>query len=153
MPRILIADARRDRAAALASALAGWDCAVRFARDRASALEEAARFLPQAAVVGELPTGEALACALRALPGLGGVALIAVAGPDDPAPAGFDFLFREPVNLPDLQRVLAAARGGWAGEEAMSRPLDQFPAVHPEGTSPASPPGPRPSPTPDTKSV
>ena len=41
----------------------------------------------------------------------GGLALIAVAGPDDPAPAGFDFVLREPVNLEDLRRVLGCLPG------------------------------------------
>jgi CheY-like chemotaxis protein len=58
MPRVLLVDARPDRAAALAAAMAGWGCAVRFARDRATAVEAAGRFLPQAALVGDLPRGE-----------------------------------------------------------------------------------------------
>ena len=128
MPRVLVIDARPDRSAALAAALAGWGCAVRFARGRASALEEAGRFLPQAALVGELAAGETaggVAGALRAMPALRGLPLVALVGADEPAPAGgFDLLFRDPVNLADLRLVVdclrpAAPRGaGGGGREA-----------------------------------
>ncbi len=125
MPRVLIVDARPDRSAALAAALAGWGCSVRLARCRASALEQAALFLPQAALVGELAGGDTpagVAAALRALPGLHGLALVALVGPDDPAPpGGFDLLFRDPVSLDDLRLVAGCltpeAQGG-AGREA-----------------------------------
>jgi CheY-like chemotaxis protein len=114
MPRVLLVGARPDRAAALAAALAGWGYAVRFARDRASAVEVAALFLPQAALVGGLPDGETrdgVARGLRALPALAGLALVAVAGPGEPAPSGgFDFLLREPVDLADLRRLLGCLK-------------------------------------------
>jgi CheY-like chemotaxis protein len=125
MPRVLIVDARPDRASALAAALAGWGHAVRFARDHTSALEAAVRFLPEAALVGDLPTGESrdeVARGLRALPALGGLPLIALAGPDVPAPSGgFDFLFRDPPDLADLRRVLECLGPPYSGPAEASR--------------------------------
>jgi hypothetical protein len=58
---------------------------------------------------------------LRALAPLKGLALLAVAGPGEPAPGGgFDFLFRGHVDLDDLRRLLVCLRPGEAspGKEA-----------------------------------
>ncbi len=110
-------DARAGRAASLCRQLRQWGNEAATAGDGASALWLAARFRPDAVLVGGLAAGcrDELAAGVRALPGVREALLIALEGRPGRgrlAPSGeYDLLFREPVDLPDLRRVLDCLAG------------------------------------------
>jgi len=112
MSRILVVDARAGRAASLCRQLRRWGNVATTAGDGASALSLAAGFAPDAVVVAGMAAcgRDELASGLRALPGAREALLIALEGLPGPgrlAPSGeYDLLFREPLNLLDLRRVL-----------------------------------------------
>jgi signal transduction histidine kinase len=115
--RILVVDDNRDSADMLASLLefAGHDVAT--ANDGASALARASAFRPQLAFLDiGLPdmTGYTLAGAVRALPGLGDIALVALTGygqqkdRDDALAGGFNRHLTKPVSYETLVEAIEA---------------------------------------------
>jgi PAS domain S-box-containing protein len=123
--RVLIVDDNRDAAELLAEVLDDAGHVTRIAFDGPGALRTAAEFRPQLALLDiGLPVmdGFELARRMRELPGLERVALVALTGYGQPADrersrvAGFDMHLTKPVEVPELEAVVArfaaAAPGG-----------------------------------------
>jgi signal transduction histidine kinase len=117
--RILVVDDNADAADLLAAGVRLMGHVARTANDGPAALQMAARFRPDVALLDiGLPVmdGYELARHLRALPGLESVRLIAVTGYSqeadrrDTAAAGFERHLVKPIQLGELQEVLAALR-------------------------------------------
>jgi CheY-like chemotaxis protein len=117
--RVLVVDDNVDAADLLATGVRLMGHVARTAHDGPTALQMAARFRPDVALLDiELPVmdGYELARHLRALPGLESVRLIAVTGYSqeadrrDTAAAGFERHLVKPIQLGELQDLLAAPR-------------------------------------------
>lgn len=113
--RVLVVDDNHDALTLLADALSGVGYEVRSAHDGPEALNVAAAFKPQVAVLDiGLPVmdGYELATRLRAMTGLNGLRLIAVTGYGQDSDrrrsglAGFDAHLVKPVSLEELLRAL-----------------------------------------------
>ena len=118
MCRVLVVDDSADGAAMLAQSLQSMGHEVRVAHDGRAALDEAAVFHPDVAVLDlGLPemNGYELAAPLRALPGGRGIHFVAATGygrARDRATsiaAGFDDHLVKPVNLNRLREIVALA--------------------------------------------
>jgi two-component system CheB/CheR fusion protein len=128
MLRVLVVDDVPDTAESLALLLAAWGHEPLTALDAPSALEQAARHRPQAALVDiGLPgvDGYELARRLRELPGMADallVALTGLTGGEDrrrALEAGFDLHVAKPADPDELRRLLLgherARRGALPG--------------------------------------
>lgn len=113
--RVLIVDDNTDAAEMLATAVESMGYATRVAYDGPEALRACASFTPEMAVLDiGLPVmdGYELAGRIRALPGLGGIYLLAVTGYGQESDrrrtqaAGFDRHLVKPVDLDALRRAL-----------------------------------------------
>ena len=114
--RVLVVDDDVDTALTLAEGLRDSDYDVRFAHDEATALQLAAEFAPEFAVLDiQLATssGNDLARKLRALPGLERIHLIAVTGLTGSATGAFDAGFQahvyKPATVGGLRDMILAA--------------------------------------------
>jgi two-component system, chemotaxis family, CheB/CheR fusion protein len=119
--RVLVADDEPDARAALRELLHVWGHRVCEAATAAQALELAASFRPDVALVGVvLPDmdGLELAARLRSLPGLEGLAVVAVTGDAGPETvrrsdqAGVRYYLVKPVDPVLLRGVLGSIRYG-----------------------------------------
>jgi CheY-like chemotaxis protein len=113
--RVLVVDDNRDCAEMLCEVLQAYGCVTRVAHDGPAALEAAACFKPEVALVDiSLPRmdGYELARRLRQLPALREIKLIAVTGYSECADrrrseqAGFDRHLVKPVDLEELRRLV-----------------------------------------------
>ena len=119
--RILIVDDNVDSADSTAMLMASYGYEVRTAYDAASAVTEAASFLPQAALLDlstPEPDGMMLANRFRQMAETKDTILIAYSGygqPDDiekTRKAGFAYHLVKPVNAEDIHKVIQAMRPG-----------------------------------------
>jgi CheY-like chemotaxis protein len=115
--RVLIVEDNRDSAEMLSEVLGTDGCSTRIAYNGPAALDTARAFKPGIAIIDinlPLMDGYELARAIRELPGLRSIKLIALTGHSEPAhrrmaqQAGFDVLMVKPVDLARLRSVIAA---------------------------------------------
>ena len=115
--RVLVVDDNEDGAAMMAAVLGARGHQAEVAHDAPRALEAAARFHPDVALLDiGLPVmdGHELAIRLRQLPGLAGMTLVALTGYGQPADmarsraAGFDAHLVKPVDMAAIDKVLGA---------------------------------------------
>jgi CheY-like chemotaxis protein len=118
--RILVVDDNEDATRVLTLAFCDKGYDLRAAHDAGEALELAAKFRPNIAIVDigmPVMDGYELAVQLRKLPGLKRMHLIALTGFSEVADrgraraAGFDHHLVKPVEIDALERVLAAMGG------------------------------------------
>jgi CheY-like chemotaxis protein len=114
--RVLVVDDNEDALTLLADALSAVGYQVQSAHDGPEALNVAAAFMPQVAVLDiglPIMDGYELATRLRAMPGLGALRLIAVTGYGQASDrrrsgvAGFDAHLTKPVPWDELLRALS----------------------------------------------
>lgn len=119
--RVMVVDDNQDAAETLSMALGLFGCEVRVAHDAGDALDVAAGFMPQLALLDiGLPdmNGYELARRLRGMPGLGYTTLIATTGWGQEKDrelafeAGFNHHMTKPIDLEHVRRLLAAAASG-----------------------------------------
>ncbi len=125
--RVLVVDARPERARLLARQLESWGALVATRGDRAAALEELASGGPYDLVLAGASVGDApaLARAIAADPALAGVRTVLVGGPGDGvAVPGVHGVLSCPIGqrrmYAELASVLAAERGGPAAEPSQA---------------------------------
>lgn len=115
--RLLIVEDNHDSAEMLCEVLGGYGCVTRVAYNGPAALEAAREFKPEIAILDiNLPDmdGYEVARAIREIPELREIKLIALTGHSDPAhqrkaqQAGFDSHLVKPVDLDKLRRLIAA---------------------------------------------
>lgn len=109
--RVLVVDDCRDTTSTLEALLGHWGHQAAVANDGATALSLAASFRPEVALVDLMMPGmrgDEVARALRALPGLGLAAVVALTAWTGAIPAGDPFTCRlvKPVAPGDLRRLL-----------------------------------------------
>jgi PAS domain S-box-containing protein len=117
--RVLVADDNVDAAEIMCALLEASGYVTRIAYDGAAALEVAAQFLPQVALLDlGMPRLDGFEAArrMRALPGLDNMVLVAVTGwgaESDRArtrDAGFDHHLLKPASMEQVQEIIAAAQ-------------------------------------------
>lgn len=114
-PRVLVAAATADEAATLRALLVALNCDVRCATDGAAALDATADFRPEFAFLDVRLNGldgYEVARRIRALPGFGDVALVALAGHDADTDRiraradGFRDFLTLPVDPEEIRRIV-----------------------------------------------